>query len=262
VVNSGATLGGTGTVGSVVVNGTVAPGSAATNGTLSSTASVTAPGTARFRLFANGSNDRLVASGTVDLSGGSVAVTNNYVLANGDSFDLIDGTISGSPTLNLPTLDAGLVWVTNDFVSSGVLSVTNGSTPTNNYASWVAFWQTNSAVAFTNTSGSDDPDGDGFENNLEFAFDGNPTIGTPALMTVTPAGTNAVFNWIERIAGATYEVQKNTSLTNAWGPAVVTISNSANTNGILIPADYLRKEFVVPASGKDFYRVQASITNN
>lgn len=262
VVNSGATLGGTGTAGSMVVNGTIAPGLAATNGTLTSTASVTVPGAARFRLFANGSNDRLVSLGTVDLSGGSVTVTNNYPPANGDTYDLIDGTISGSPTLNLPTLDGGLVWVTNDFASSGVLSVTNGSTPTNNYDSWVAFWQTNSGGTFTNTGGASDPDGDGFVNNLEFAFDGNPTVGTPALMTVTPAGTNAVFNWVERIAGASYEVQKNTTLTNAWGPAVVTISNSANTNGILIPADYLRKEFVVPASGKDFYRVQATITNN
>jgi hypothetical protein len=41
----------------------------------------------------------------------------------------------------------------------------------------------------------------------------------------------------------------------------VTVSNSANTNGLNIPADYERKEFVVPAAGNGFYRVQATIAS-
>jgi len=75
---------------------------------------------------------------------------------------------------------------------------------------------------------------------------------------VTPAGTNAVFNWIQRNSGVTYEVQKNSTLTNAWaGPASVIISNAADQSGVLLPTDYTRKEFIVPATAKDFYRVQA-----
>jgi hypothetical protein len=39
----------------------------------------------------------------------------------------------------------------------------------------------------------------------------------------------------------------------------VTISNSTNQGGISQTNLYLRKEFVVPASGNQFFRVQATI---
>jgi hypothetical protein len=149
--------------------------------------------------------------------------------------------------------------------STGNLTVGGAAPPTNNYASWVTFWEAESGGAFTNTAGTDDPDGDGFVNDLEFAFDGNPTTGTPSLMTVTSAGTNAVFNYVVRKdppGGVTYQVQKSTALTNGWTEATgLTISNSLDQTGILIPADYERREFIVPASGKDFYRVQGTINN-
>lgn len=264
VVDSGATLGGTGSAGSVTVNGTIAPGASATNGTFTSTTALAVPGTARFRLFANGINDKIMATAGANLSGGTVAVTvdTNYTPAGGDSFDLVDGAITGTPVLNLPALSGGLTWDTNSFLSTGSLSVSGGAGPTNNYASWLSSYPSLTGAA---TNGTADPDGDGFSNNLEYAFDGNPTVGTPALMTVTTSGTNAVFNWIERKnppGGVVYAVQKSGTLTGGWSAATgLNISNSATTNGILIPADYVRREFVVPASGRDFYRVEATINN-
>ena len=79
-------------------------------------------------------------------------------------------------------------------------------------------------------------------------------------MTVTPIGTNAAFRWVERNSSVTYQVQKNGNLTNTWSNATgLVISNSTNTNGVLLPSDYTRKEFIVPASGKDFYRVIATV---
>jgi fibronectin-binding autotransporter adhesin len=263
VVASSATLGGTGAVGDLTVNGTLAPGTADADGLFTATGSLSVPGTARFRVFGNGVNDRLLASGGASL-GGTVAVTidDEYTPASGDTFDLVDGAISGTPVLSLPTLGTGLVWVTNNFISTGVLSITNGDAPTNNYANWISNYPT---LTGPDALGTADPDGDGFDNNLEYAFDGNPTVGTPALMTVTPAGTNAVFNWVERKnppGGVTYAVQKSTALTNGWTAATgLTISNSLNQAGILIPADYERKEFILPASGKDFYRVQGTIND-
>lgn len=128
----------------------------------------------------------------------------------------------------------------------------------NGYSSWLTNYP-----SLTNTNGTADPDGDGFNNNLEFSFDGNPTIGTPALMTVRPVGTNAVFNWVQRNSGIAYDVQKTSSLTNQWTAASgLSISNSTNQIGVLLPTDYTRREFIVPASGKDFYRVRSTITNN
>lgn len=261
VVNSGATLGGTGSAATATVNGTLAPGPAATNGTFTVNSALSVPGTARFRLFGNGINDKVAAPGGANLAGGMVIVTidTNYTPASGDSFDVIDGTISGSPVLSLPALGGSLTWVTNDFAGSGLLGITNATVPASAYSSWLTNYPT-----LANTNGSADPDGDGFVNNVEYAFDGNPTIGTPALLTVTAVGTNAVFNWLQRTNGVVYTVQKTTNLTTGpWtGPAAVTISNSANTNGVLLAPTYERKEFVVPAVDKDFYRVQATITNN
>jgi autotransporter-associated beta strand protein len=143
--------------------------------------------------------------------------------------------------------------------SNGVLSVqsTGGVTP---YNAWVAYWQGVDAN-FTNTAGTDNPDGDPFDNNEEFAFDGNPTIGTGALLVATKAGTNTVFNYVAltNTNTATYAVQFTTNLTTSWTNASVTISNSTNQTGISQTNIYARKEFVVPATNNEFYRVQATI---
>lgn len=55
----------------------------------------------------------------------------------------------------------------------------------------------------------------------------------------------------------TYQVQNTPNLTNAS----VTISNSLNqTNPVISQTNlYERKEFVVPATGNEFFRVQATI---
>lgn len=262
VVTNGATLGGTGSAGTVTVNGTFAPGAPATNGTFTVTSALSVPGTAQFRVFGNAINDRVIASGGASL-GGTVAVVvdTNYTPANGDSFDLVDGTISGSPTLSLPALGGGLLWVTNGFLSTGVLAITNGG-PVDNYANWVAYW-TNAVPGFTNTALGDDPDGDGFNNGKEFAFDGNPTVGSPALLTATKVGTNVVFNFVARKnppGGVTYQVQATTNLAaGPWTNSAVVVTNSANTNGINIPADYERKEFTTPVSTREFYRVNGVV---
>jgi fibronectin-binding autotransporter adhesin len=264
VVNAGATLGGTGSAGTVTVNGTLAPGAPDGDGTFTTTGTLTVPGTARFRVYGNGINDRLLASGGAAL-GGTVSVTigdEEYIPASGDSFDLVDGTISGSPTLDLPVLEGGLTWVTNSFTSTGVLSITNGGEPTNNYANWLTNYP---SLTGPDALGTADPDGDGFSNNLEYAFDGNPTVGTPALLSVTKSGSDAVFNFVARKnppGGVTYVVQSTTNLTSGpWGSAGITPTVSTNQSGILIPADYERRQFSVPASGKDFYRVQGTIND-
>jgi hypothetical protein len=159
----------------------------------------------------------------------------------------------GSPSGNVVLTSAGSQNA-NIAVTGTVTAAANG------YSNWLTNYPSLTGPA---TNAAADPDGDGFNNSLEFAFDGNPTVGTPALMTATPAGTNAVFKWVERNSGVTYQVQTNASLTNAWaGPAAVTISNALDQSGVLIPSDYTRKEFVVPAAGKQFYRIQATVNGN
>ena len=161
-------------------------------------------------------------------------------------------------TNNSGTWSRGTNGVTYQFTqSSGVLTVVGTNTAP--YSAWVGYWQ-GVDPGFTNTAGAADPDGDGFDNNLEFAFDGNPTVGTPALLSVTSSGTNAVFRYVARNTGATYGVRGTTNLAGGpWTNALVTVTNSAETNNVFLPADYTRKEFTVPAAGREFFRVEAVI---
>jgi autotransporter-associated beta strand protein len=228
-------------------------------------------GSLRFVIGGSGTNNAVLGSGTTLLDGRfafdlAAASTNTNA-----TWTIVAGTLTNSYGTNFivtgfsGNVASGLWTNTTNGVSyvfaqsNSVLSVQPGTSVTP-YNAWVAFWQTNSA-GFTDTAGNADPDGDGFINDVEFAFDGNPTVGTPALMTVTPVGSNAVFNWVERTNGVLYTVQKNSTLTNTWTAAAgLNISNSANTNNVLQAPTYVRKEFIITnATGNDFYRVHASI---
>jgi hypothetical protein len=128
------------------------------------------------------------------------------------------------------------------------------------YSGWLAGYP---SLMGANTNGAADPDGDGFTNMEEYVFGGDPRVGTPALMEVTTAGTNVVFNWIERSSGVTYEVLRNGTLTNAWTVASdLNIFNAADQSGVPMEPTYLRKEFVTNPSGTDFFRIRATITGD
>ena len=60
--------------------------------------------------------------------------------------------------------------------------------------------------------------------------------------------------------GATYQVQESTNLTLGFISSNVTASRSTDQNGILVPAQYERREFTVPTTeSKKFYRIQATL---
>jgi fibronectin-binding autotransporter adhesin len=231
-------------------------------------------GSLTFTVGGNGTNNALTGTGAALLDGTVLFDLAAASTNDGDSWTVIAPSVGktyGPGFLVGGFNGSGGRWtlttndVTYEFVqSTGVLSV-SGDTPVDNYAAWVGYWQTASGGTFTNTAGVADPDGDGFDNNMEFAFDGNPTVGTPALLTATKSGADAVFNFVARKdppGGATYQVEATADLAvGPWTNSAVTVSNSLNQTGILVPAEYERREFTVPASAKDFYRVRAAIGN-
>lgn len=254
IINSASTYSGSTTV----TDGTL---ELATNGAL------------RFVIGGNGTNNALKGNGATSVNGQFVFDLSGASTNTNSTWTIVANTLSNSYGTNFSVRDFNGViggnWTntTNgvNYVfaqSNSVLSVqsTGGVTP---YNAWVAYW-TNAVPGFTNTAGTDNPDGDPFDNNEEFAFDGNPTVGTGALLTATNIGTNAVFNYVAQTNtnAVTYLVQSTTNLTNSWTNASVTISNSLNqTNPVISQTNiYERKEFVVPASGAMFYRVQGTIT--
>jgi hypothetical protein len=123
----------------------------------------------------------------------------------------------------------------------------------------------------TNTIGTNDPDADGFINNLEYYFDGNPTEGSPALLTAVASGSQVVLSFIGSTntnavnpGAISYVVQSSANLSGAWTNntnATLAISVSTNQNGVLLSNQYERKQFLTPASDsgtKYFYRIQAT----
>ena len=129
-VKSGATLGGTGTVGAMVVNsnGTFAPGD---NGieSLNVNGNLTLDG-ASFSVFeinTAGDISDLAISTALLTFGGTLTVTNiGGALVAGDIFDLFDWSSStGSfASVNLPVLGGGLAWDQSNLYSTGRIAVT------------------------------------------------------------------------------------------------------------------------------------------
>jgi autotransporter-associated beta strand protein len=224
-------------------------------------------GALRFQIGAGGVNNSLQGQGSAVLDGSFNFDLANASTNNGDSWTIVEPSLAPSygPTFlvngfsgvnggNWTNTTNGVNYVFSQ--TTGVLSVSGGASA-GNYANWLTNYP---SLTGTNALASADPDGDGLSNEVEFSFGGNPTVGTPALMTARGTGTNAVVNWVERTNGVVYEVQTNGTLTNSWtGPAAVTISNSTDQSGVLLAPEYVRREFVVPASGRNFYRVRATV---
>ena len=71
-----------------------------------------------------GQHGRINASGTVNADGTLTITNDGLTFADGDSFDIFNGTISGTwDTINLPTLTGNLHWNTVDLYTTGTISV-------------------------------------------------------------------------------------------------------------------------------------------
>jgi len=103
-----------------------------------------------------------------------------------------------------------------------------------------------------------DADADGFTNAQEFAFGTSPVAATASLLTTQMIGGNLVLMWLER-GDVTYNVQSTGNLaTTAFAKdGTATVDNGPAEP--VPPAGYTRKQFSVPASGKNFYRVTAEV---
>lgn len=265
-IDSNATLTGDGTVtGNLTVSGVLAPGTGDSRGNITSLGTLSVPGFTLLRLFSNGINDQISAAGGLDL-GGLVQVVGDpgWTPAIGDTFSLVGfGTITTPPTLDLPVLaDTNLVWNTNQFLDSGIIEVADANPLPPNYANWLTNYP---SIVPPEDEGTADPDGDGYDNFTEFALDGNPTVPGFVGMTGRQQGTNAVFNWIQRKnppGGVTYIIKRAADVSaGPWvNAADLVISNAADQSGVLLPAEYERKEFRVPTTNRSFYFLEAKVT--
>ncbi|MEX1115263.1 MAG: hypothetical protein WEB53_08430 [Akkermansiaceae bacterium] len=122
------------------------------------------------------------------------------------------------------------------------------------YSDWVGAWGLSSAIS----NGTDDPDGDGFDNNEEYAFGGDPTSPTPNLFHISGSSISYL--------GLTdddtkYSVQTKTNLaTGPWTNYLFPQTNSSDQLSIPLPSFYQRKQLTIPLTPgtNGFYRVNFS----
>jgi hypothetical protein len=175
----------------------------------------------------------------------------------------VQASIVGTPTNGSGTMTATIyaVNVLRSNAPYSSLPATNTNTITFNfgapspsylsYSGWVGAW----ALAPAISGGTADPDSDGFDNNDEYAFGGNPTNPTPHLLNIS--GSNISYLGLTN-AGTNYTVQNTTNLsTGTWTNYPVTPTNSSDQANIPLPAYYQRKQLTVPLtpSTNNFYRV-------
>lgn len=156
-----------------------------------------------------------------------VVAVNAYNPASGPPF--LSGTNTNSITINF-----------------------SGSLPPSylSYSGWVGAWALPPAIS----GGTADPDSDGFDNNDEYAFGGNPTNPTPYLLSIS--GSN--ISYLGLTNATNYTVQNTTNLsTGVWTNYIVTPTNSSDQANIPLPAYYQRKQLTVPLTPgtNNFYRV-------
>jgi autotransporter-associated beta strand protein len=228
-------------------------------------------GSLRFVIGGSGTNNAINGTGTTTINGqfvfdltGASTITNStwtIVAASlnptyGTSFN-VAGFI-GNGLGNWTKETNGVRYIFSQ--SSSVLSVQpiGGVTP---YNAWVSSWP-----GFIQTAGTDDPDGDGYNNNMEFAFDGDPTVGSPALISVASSAAGPVFSFLARrdTGAVSYVVESTSDLSTVpWtdnNVVTASIKESSNQANVPLAGSYVRLEFTVTsAGGKSFYRVRATI---
>ena len=147
------------------------------------------------------------------------------------------------------------VWVVEVEFFNGLSSIGDTPAPPSylSYSGWVGAWALPPAISGPTA----DPDGDGFDNNGEYAFGGNPTNPTPYLLNIS--GSNISYLGLtNNVVPSPYTVQNTTNLAaGPWTNYATTATNATNQLNIPLPAYYQRKEFTVPVTSgtNNFYRV-------
>jgi len=194
--------------------------------------------------------------------GGSPVSNYEFSTSNGLLWTRCNPAVTSSPII-ITELSNGTTYQVQiravNAAGHGAASSTATGTPTDNPSPFLGYnaWLT-AYPALTDTAQSADPDGDGFSNFKEYAFDGNPTIGTPSLLASSNSGNSVVFRFTGlKGADTNYKVQNTTNLnTSVFTNTSIPVSPAANQSGVLLPSSYERREFSVPLSAtNNFYRV-------
>ncbi len=251
------------------IDGTLTPGGTGATGRITTANPLTLGATAVTNLeiggTAPGSFDSVEAQSDVTLAGTvNVSFINSFTPVAGNSFDLFveDGAFTSTALLNLPALPSGLAWNTSLFATSGVVSVVTSDplvTFTGNYG-----------LTGPDALAGADPDHDGINNALEYAFGLVPNAPNSQAeyrgvgsATAGQQLTLAYRRPVGGVAGVTYGVQTKTADLDlgdtGWNNAIL---NTDYTRNIVNNGDGTETVTITftgaVTSGKKFGRISVT----
>jgi hypothetical protein len=175
-----------------------------------------------------------------------------------------------SSDLNVATFSGNTV----NFVGVGLVSITASQAGNSNYEAaedetitlsvlsadtpWDTWADGYSLANGTNRAKNADPDGDGFNNAMEFAFGLNPTTRDAAVFTAVKSGANYLVTFKKRksAAEATYDFRSSTNLTQTFSAGTALTPGTATS----IDSKYEQVSVSIPITGvRGFIRGQATI---
>jgi autotransporter-associated beta strand protein len=231
IVGVGATLGGTGTIGGDVTTyftGALVPGPGGnTVGTLTVLGNMTLEGDARFVLNRDNPQNasKLVCAGAIQISGNLIVENIGPSPQPGDMFTLITaGSFSGGfESMTLPELPAGLAWNTQNFASTGTLTV--GQIPVITNAPLNQSTGPGGNVSFSVGATGTEP------ITYQWSVNGNPVDGA----------TGSTFTW-ENVSAANQHPLVTVVVTNPFGrqsaSATLTLQDTANPVIVSEPGNF------------------------
>jgi fibronectin-binding autotransporter adhesin len=253
----------------------------ASGGTIQIDSRITSLTATNAGIIKTGTNNLILTStnndynGITTVSAGTLVVTNstltatilsNSVLVNFPStpaagtYNILSGPLAsaslGSTTVTVAgqPLTSGL---TATFINSPklVLVVENAPSQTPQETYLVSF-----GLSGANLLGTADPDGDGMDNNAEFAFGTSPISGASRATTLTSGTGEIILTYLQRKTGVTYTVKSLPNLTTPFNSGTPVTPSLSNNQGNLPSDDYERYEAKLRTdSSRGFLQVKAVV---
>jgi hypothetical protein len=204
---------------------------------------------------ASGTVGAAIGSLTPTVTGTVTSYSVNPALPLGLSLDESSGVISGTPSAVASTADY-TVTATNG-TGSTTPTVTIEVAAPNPLAAYVGSF----GLSGGDAAGDADPDGDGMDNNAEYAFGTDPTSGASRQTTLISSTGEIKLLYLQRNSAVSYSVKSFTDLTTSFdsGTTVTPVATSPQ------PADvrtgYTQYEAALSTAGiaKGFLRVRATL---
>lgn len=195
----------------------------------------------------------------VESMGGGVWSVRKAVMSAGDSI------VAAATWTSLPAVATLNVNATGESDTASTVTSQPSFTLLPSYAAW--------AAGLTEAAKTDDPDDDGLENLLEYAFGGDAENGTmllsaghPLQPQISVAGGNVTLSYPERsdagVRGLSYIVETSTGLGNLTGSTTLPVG-AASSTAPYTPAEpgFVKRTITWPSDGPlRFARVKVALS--